>query len=137
MAVTFALDTSAYSGFVRGDASLKKWFKGSNKIIVPTIVIGELRAGFAAGSKTNENEELLARFLSSPNVEVVTITDTTTKAFANIFAELRRLGKPIGTDDMWIAAITVELDIPLLTLDSDFPRVSQLKLLDITQKGKL
>lgn len=132
MAVKFTLDTSAYSQFVRGDKRLRKWFKSVNTIIVPTIVIGELRAGFAAGSKMVENEKLLARFLDSTNVEVVTITDTTTKQFANIYAALRQVGTPIGTNDMWISAISIELDVPLLTLDSDYSRVGGLSLVDIS-----
>lgn len=136
MAVTLALDTSAYSGFVRGDKSLKKWFKCSNKIYIPTIVVGELRAGFAAGTKTDENEKLLSRFLSSPNIEVITITDTTTKEFANVFAQLRADGKPIGTNDMWVAAMAIENNAPLLTLDSDFLRVKELKLITVNPKLK-
>ncbi len=129
--MSFTLDTSAYSAFNRGDNSLRVWFSIDNDIIVPIIVVGELRAGFAAGTKQKENEELLQRFLDSPNVYVQTITDKTTLIYSQIYLKLREKGKRIGTNDMWIAAIALELDNELLTLDDDFKNVPNLMLCSI------
>jgi len=132
MAITFILDTSAYSAFFRGDNSnLRHYFTARNQILVPTIVLGELRAGFAAGSKKTFNEQSLDKFLSSPNVDTVTVTDQTTKQYANLFVSLKSAGTPIGTNDMWIAAMCLELGLDLLTLDSDFSRISGLRLAKI------
>ncbi len=125
---SFTLDTSVYSAFNRGDKRLKNWFKTDIDIMVPSIVIGELRAGFAAGSKRKENETLLRRFLDSPNVNIATISDNTTKIYAEIYLHLRENGKPIGTNDMWIAAITLELDNELLTLDEGFTHIPDLMI---------
>jgi predicted nucleic acid-binding protein len=126
--MSFTLDTSAYFAFNRGDKRLRSWFKSDFEIIVPTVVIGELRAGFAAGSKRKENEELLRRFLDSPNVDVQTITHKTTTIYAEIYLKLREKSRPIGTNDMWIAAIALELDNELLTLDADFSNIPDLML---------
>ena len=125
---SFTLDTSAYSAFNRGDKRLKHWFSVDVDIVIPSIVIGELRAGFAAGNKNKENEDLLQRFLDSPNVFIETISDETTKKYAKIYIDLREKGKPIGTNDMWIAAIALQLDNELLTLDRGFEYISDLKL---------
>ena len=57
--MSFTLDTSAYSAFNRGDKRLRAWFRSDNDIIVPSIVLGELRAGFIAGNRQNENEKLI------------------------------------------------------------------------------
>ncbi|HEY4963767.1 MAG TPA: PIN domain-containing protein [Candidatus Saccharimonadales bacterium] len=126
--MSFILDTSAYSAFNRGDKRLRAWFSSDNDIIVPIIVIGELRAGFVAGTKQKENEELLQRFIDSPNVYVQTVTDKTTVIYSQIYLKLRETGKLIGTNDMWIAAIALELDNELLTLDGDFVNVPDLML---------
>jgi predicted nucleic acid-binding protein len=126
--MSFTLDTSAYSAFNRGDKRLREWFTSGNDIVVPIIVIGELRAGFAAGNKRKKNEELLQRFLDSPNVYVQTITDKTTVIYSQIYLSLRQKGKPIGTNDMWIAAIALEMDNELLTLDEDFSYIPDLML---------
>lgn len=128
---SFTLDTSAYSAFNRGDERLKKWFNSQSDIIVPSIMIGELRAGFAAGSKRQENEALLQRLLDSPNVTIATISDSTTKMYAKVYTDLRKKGKPIGTNDMWIAAIALELNNELLTLDEDFKHISGLTLANL------
>jgi len=128
MAVKLVLDTSAYSAFNRGDDRLRAWFTAENDIAVPIIVVAELRAGFAAGHQTARNEALLQRFLDSPNVTTISLTDKTTKLFAAIYLQLRQAGQLIGTNDMWIAALAMEHDQLLLTLDSDFDRVEGLKL---------
>ena len=125
--MTFALDTSAYSAFNRGDNRMKKWFHTDNEIILPMIVVGELRAGFAAGNKRQLNERLLQRFLDAPNVRTATITDDTTRLFAELYLQLRTAGTPIGSNDLWIAAISLEHGLPLLTLDADFACVPGLE----------
>jgi tRNA(fMet)-specific endonuclease VapC len=129
--MTFTIDTSAYSAFNRGDKRLRAWFNSKNEIMVPTIVVGELWTGFAAGSKQQENEDLLQRFIDSPNVSVVTITDKTTRIYADIYLKLREKGRPIGTNDMWIASIALEQNNQLLTTDKDFANVSGLMLATI------
>ena len=128
---SFTLDTSAYSAFNRGDDRLRDWFKAEIDIVVPSIVIGELRAGFAAGSQRKVNEDLLQRFLDSPNVSIETISDGTTKIYAEIYLSLRTKGKQIGTNDMWIAAIALMLDNKLLTLDKGFEHIPDLMLASI------
>ena len=57
-----------------------------------------------------------------------TISDETTKKYTQIYIDLRKKGKPIGTNDMWIAAIAFQLDNELLTLDRGFEYISDLKL---------
>jgi tRNA(fMet)-specific endonuclease VapC len=123
------LDTSAYSEFNRGNAKLKQWFQSDHEIIVPLIVIGELRAGFAAGDRRDESEQLLQRSLDSPNVHTATIMDETTHLFAQTYLALRLSGAPVGTNDLWIAAISIEHQCPLLAVDGDFSRIEALRLL--------
>src|SRR5882757_202208 len=126
--MTVALDTSAYSAFNRGDSRLKKWFHVDNEILISLVVVGELRAGFAAGNRKEINEQLLQKFLDAPNVRTVTITNNTTNLFAEIYLRLRKAGKPIGTNDMWIAAMSLEHGVSLLTTDNDFSNVPDLMI---------
>lgn len=125
------LDTSAYSGFNRGDKRLKDYFSTNNEVLVPLIAIGELRAGFALGTMQEQNEALLQKLLDSPNVSTVTVSDKTTKLFAVIFGQLKLAGTPINTNDMWIAALALEHDCLLVTLDSDFNSVQDLLVAQI------
>ncbi len=125
------LDTSAYSGFNRGDKRLKNYFRPDKEMLVPLITVGELRAGFALGTKKEENEALLQKLLDSSSISTVTISDKTTKLFAAIFQRLKLAGTPINTNDMWIAALALEYDCLLVTLDSDFKRVPDLLVAQI------
>lgn len=121
------LDTSAISVFGRGgDKRLNQWFTSEHELVVPLVVIGELRAGFAAGNQTQANEKLLQRFLDASNVQTLTISDKTTRLYGHIFGRLKAAGTPMNTNDIWIAALTLEHDCLLLTLDSDFSRVPDL-----------
>ncbi len=116
------LDTSAYSNAGRGDTRLRKWISAnsSDKVILPTIVIGELRGGFALGNDPHGNEQTLQRFLGMPHVSVVSITDATTHIFAELYAKLRKTGKAFGQNDLWIASLAIENKAKLITFDKDF-----------------
>lgn len=117
------LDTSAYSAFKRGHAGAAKALRRSERLLLPSIVIGELLAGFELGSRRHHNRDELADFLASPRAAIVDVTQATGQRYAHIFAYLRRAGTPIPTYDIWIAALAMEHGVELLTADSHFQRV--------------
>ena len=43
-------------------------------------------------------------------------------------SDLKKRGRPIPENDIWIAASCIELDVPLVTRDSHFSSVYDLKL---------
>lgn len=120
------LDTSAYAQFRRGHSELVLRMSRASTICVPTIVIGELAAGFALGSRAADNEATLDRFLSEPFVEVRGVDLAAGQQYGRLFAALRRAGTPIPTNDIWIAAVTVVAAGHLLTFDRDFSRIAGL-----------
>jgi predicted nucleic acid-binding protein len=125
----FAIDTSSYSALQRSDPRVDKWFRPDHQLLVPIIVIGELRAGFAYGNKQETNNILLDKFLASSYTEILHTTERTAELFAEVYAELRRIGRPINSNDIWIAALALEHDVPLLTLDNDFSNIAKLELI--------
>lgn len=131
MEIGFVLDTSAYSEYERKNLGVAKYMNSGKIMYAPIIVLGELRGGFMNGSKPQENEDILNDFLNMPNVTILKLTEKTTEIYAKIFASLRKAGTPIGTNDIWIAAVCIENNLPLLTLDADFSKVDNLECLDI------
>jgi tRNA(fMet)-specific endonuclease VapC len=122
------LDTSAYSHFCRGDERAVGAIRSARRIGLPVIVLGELKAGFRIGSRTRENERELATFLAHPVVEVMDVDREAASHFADLFAELRRAGTPIPSNDLWIAAIALRDGATVLTFDEHFqviPRVGK------------
>ncbi len=120
------LDTSAYSAFKRGHDDVEARIRGAEEILLPSIVAGELLAGFGFGRQTARNLREFEQFLASPRVRVVPTTLETANRYAAIWATLRRKGKPIATNDLWIAASTMEHGTVLVTRDRDFERVPQI-----------
>ena len=90
--------------------------------------MGELLAGFAAGTREARNRAELARFLASPRVGILNVTADTADSYALVYAGLRRKGQPIPTNDLWIAASALEHGFGLLSLDAHFAHVEGLRL---------
>jgi tRNA(fMet)-specific endonuclease VapC len=123
------LDTNTYSAFLAGKAAAIKRISQVQHIWLPAPVLGELRAGFAKGSKQAENELLLQEFLASRHVHVIPIDEAVTRCYARIFDQLRRAGTPIPTNDLWIAACVMHAGYPLYSHDAHFQHVEGISLM--------
>jgi predicted nucleic acid-binding protein len=124
-----ALDTNVYSGFMRGLPAAVQALRAAVEIHLPLIVLGELLAGFAAGARPHKNREELARFMASPRVFLLGPDERTARHYGDIFAALRAAGRPIPTNDLWIAALARQHRLSLLTFDAHFAAVPRLSVL--------
>jgi tRNA(fMet)-specific endonuclease VapC len=123
---SIAIDTNAYTALKAGQGEVVEVLRHAPEIQVSTTVLGELLAGFAAGTRTSANRADLHRFLSTPRVRLLACGAATADLYARIYAELRRRGRPIPTNDLWIAASCMEHGAALLTLDRHFDDVGGL-----------
>ena len=98
----------------------------ADAILVPFVVMAELRCGFIKGTRARHNEEVLARFLSRPDVAVLYADEQTTHHYAAVFDQLRKQGTPIPTNDMWIAALSLQHGLALYARDAHFDHLPQL-----------
>lgn len=121
-----ALDTNAYSDFMRGVVGRVEIVRAAQSIVLPIIVLGELRAGFAAGDQNSTNTANLQRFLASPRVSVLLADEQTTHHYAQLYRRLRDGGRPIPTNDLWLAALVVQHDLVLCTSDHHFRQIPQI-----------
>jgi tRNA(fMet)-specific endonuclease VapC len=121
------VDTNRYQDFCEGVPAVVDMFRRAEEIHIPFIVVGELRAGFACGTKSLENEKILTRFLHRTRVHLLLATEDTTRHYANLFRQLRAQGTPIPTNDLWIAALAVENGLILLSRDSHFSHLPQIE----------
>jgi tRNA(fMet)-specific endonuclease VapC len=121
-----ALDTNRYTDLGRGLPEVVDPVARAERVFIPFIVLAELRAGFRAGSRAVQNERVLVRFLNSPRVQVLLPDDQTTHQYATLFAQLRRQGTPIPTNDLWIAALVIQHSLVLLARDAHFDHLPQI-----------
>jgi predicted nucleic acid-binding protein len=112
------LDTNAYSALVLGKGSIVSVLQMSGQLYLCPPVIAELRLGFKLGSKEEENEKKLQKFLSSSGM--LDIDLETTNIYADLAAYARKCGFSLSHNDLWIAAISKQYGARLLTYDKDF-----------------
>ncbi|MFA6508580.1 MAG: type II toxin-antitoxin system VapC family toxin [Treponemataceae bacterium] len=120
------IDTNAYAALMRGDVLVADELARHESILFSPIVIGELYDGFRNGSRPKENRAILERFRAKPRTVCVPITDATADWFAEIKRILRSKGKPIPTNDIWIAASCMEHGARLLSFDEHFAEIDGL-----------
>jgi tRNA(fMet)-specific endonuclease VapC len=120
------LDTSAYVGFKVGVNEVVEIVAGADRIFFSPVVLGELMFGFRNGTKFRENMEELDQFLRHGAVEFIQIGKVTADRYSRIASSLKQQGTPIPTNDIWIAAQTMECGADLITSDRHFAKVSGL-----------
>ena len=76
---------------------------------------------------TKKNMREFNHFLLEQKVEMIEVDVEVARLFAEIQSDLRKIGKPIPTNDIWIAACALKVNGTLLTCDSDFKYIKKLK----------
>ena len=120
------LDSNAYSNLKRGHRRVAEIVRGAERILMPHVVLGELLYGFRNGSRSERNTRELHAFLGSPYVSITAMSLTTADRYARIATALRARGRPIPTNDIWIAAHTMEAGADLVSFDRHFDHVEGL-----------
>lgn len=120
------LDSNAYSAWKRGHPGVAALVRSSREVLVPIVVVGELLYGFRYGSRQAQDTRELHAFLDNRRVDVVGTTMTTADRYARIASALRSKGRPIPTNDIWIAAHAMETGADLVSSDQHFAAVEGL-----------
>ena len=122
------IDTNIYSYALKGDDGVVEVLKKAEQIGISVISIGELLSGFKGGGKEQKNREELEIFLDSPRVVVYSLDEYTSEFYAEILNNLREIGKPVPTNDIWIAAVAFQNGLKLFTKDNHFKAIAGLSL---------
>ena len=122
------LDTNYYSALAKNDPSVNSLIRNSEEIALPHTVIGELLGGFHYGSQFDKNYNDLKRVLAKSTCRVLMPSIETANIYGRLYADLKRRGKMIPTNDIWIAALTIEYEGTLATYDKDFSAIEGIKL---------
>lgn len=126
MGIKIVIDSNRYTDLCRNVPEVIEIIECASLVFVPLIVIAEQRAGFAHGKQPEKNERILTKFLNKDEVSILYPDEQTTHFYANLYAYLRKKGKPIPTNDLWIAALVVQYNLTLYDRDSDFDNLPQL-----------
>ena len=121
-----ALDTNRYVDLCKGIEETVALLEAAEVVVMPFVVLAELRAGFAHGRRQVENERILRRFLMKEGVSVLFADDQTTHHYASLYRQLRKQGTPIPSNDLWLAALVLQHNLALHARDNHFDHLPQL-----------
>lgn len=121
-----ALDTNRYVDLCNGVGETMTIVARAEVVMVPFVVLAELRAGFAQGKRQADNELTLRRFLLKDGVNSLFADDQTTHHYGALYRQLRKQGTPIPTNDMWLAALVLQHNLVLHARDRHFDQLPQL-----------
>jgi tRNA(fMet)-specific endonuclease VapC len=119
------LDTNALSAFVDGDPVVGDILRQQPRAAIPVIALGEFRYGVAGSRHRSSYEQWLENHL--PYFDVLSVTADTTVAYAALRVALKKAGRPIPANDIWIAALAIEHRLPVLSRDTHFDAVPGLQ----------
>lgn len=120
------IDTNAYSAFKLNQIEIIEVIREASTLIMSPIVLGELLMGFMGGKREQQNRVELQNFLASSRIKQYPITADTSHYFGRIHNLLKKKGRPIPTNDIWIAAQALEYGCVICTFDKHFLEIEGL-----------
>lgn len=120
------LDTNRYRDYAEGNEEVLNVLRRTDRVYLSFITLAELHAGFACGNRTTENERNFHLFLTKRSVSTLFPDGQTLHHYARLFRQLRTQGTPIPTNDLWIAALVSQHNLPLFSRDAHFLHLPQL-----------
>ncbi|MBO1347650.1 MAG: type II toxin-antitoxin system VapC family toxin [Hormoscilla sp. GUM202] len=124
MAGETALDTSIAIRYLNGDQAVGAKVDALPTVVLPLTVVGELLFGAENSGRPLQNIARYLRFIDA--CVVVPMGRETAVSYSRTRLALKRKGRPIPENDIWLAAQCLENDWKLATDDSDFSYVDLL-----------
>lgn len=122
----FLLDTNIITAWLKGETAVADKIDKAKEIYIPIIVVGELYYGALYSTQVEKNIRDIKSITNYYNV--LNVDEETTIAYGNIKAALRKKGKPIPENDIWIAAIAKRYDLVVVTRDKHFKEIESIKI---------
>ncbi|MDZ7608967.1 MAG: type II toxin-antitoxin system VapC family toxin [Cyclobacteriaceae bacterium] len=121
----YLIDTNVIVDLFGNDEQIKVKLS-TVKIIIPSVVVGELYFGAYASSKEKTRINEVSEFIG--NYEVIYIDEDTARYYGQIKAQLKKSGTPILENDVWISALSMQHDLTLATGDLHFDKPKGIKV---------
>ena len=115
------LDTNAVSALADGDPEFLVAAAGVTRFSLPVVVLGEFRFGIARSRHRSRYAEWLRKLMEVSRV--LPVDADTAVHYAAVRERLREQGRPIPSNDAWIAALALQHHCPVLTRDEHFDLV--------------
>ena len=121
----YLLDTNIIIAFFGSELVVKNNLVQANEVFIPSIAVGELCYGARKSGRSKENLERIEEFIA--NNTVLECNIETSRIYGEIKNQLRLKGRPLPENDIWIAAISLQYNLILVTRDTHFQEVENLQ----------
>ena len=123
----FLLDTNAIVAALGRERAILARIEGAaGALYVPAIALGELHFGARKSARVGENLRKIEGFAA--RAQVLPCDEETARLYGEIKDSLRRRGRPIPENDLWIAAVALQHGLALVSRDAHFEHVEDLRL---------
>ncbi len=110
--------------FLLGDRPALRRLKRAEVGYLSAVLVGELFFGAPKSTHVRENVARLEEFVVA---NTVLPCDTgTARAYGELKNRLRRKGRPVPDNDIWIAALALQHELTLVPRDQHFQEVDKL-----------
>ncbi|MCB0197177.1 MAG: type II toxin-antitoxin system VapC family toxin [Anaerolineae bacterium] len=120
------LDTNIVIAFFAQEQDISDRMEAAEAFFIPSIVLGELYFGARKSGKPAQNLKLIDELAAK--TKILDCNAETAQQYGQLKATLRRKGRPIPENDIWIAAIAVQHNLTLITRDAHFNQVDDLSI---------
>ena len=120
----YALDTNITIAFLNGDQGVAQRIAQATSVFIPIISLGELYFGAYASQAVQKNLQKIQQLPT--HLLELKIDRTPADRYGLLKADLKRLGRPIPENDLWIAALSMQHRLTLASRDQHFAQVSGL-----------
>lgn len=124
MVKRIALDTNAVIAILNNQTEIYHLLGKYDTICLPVTVCGELIFGAKNSKLSARNEKKYYEFINS--CELLDINFLIAESYASLRLNLKKSGKPIPENDIWIAATCLVNGVPLCTYDKHFHAIKEL-----------
>lgn len=122
----YLLDTNVVIDLMKGQQNIADEISKSKQVFLPVFALGELYLGAESSKRKQHHIDQIHSFLKI--ITVLNTSDKTAGVYGNIKAYLKSKGTPIPENDIWIAALAIEHKLPIVTKDSHFKKISDVKM---------
>jgi predicted nucleic acid-binding protein len=100
-------------------------------IAVSVVTVGELHLGVLMAADVDRRALRLATLRLAEQLEPVPVDESVAHAWATLIARLRSSGRRMPINDSWIAATALARGMPVVTQDSDYDDVPDLRVVKV------
>lgn len=129
-ASSVAVDTNVVVNYLRRVPASVEWFNRLERCRLPLPVYSEIYVGAIGSSDPAAGLRQVNAVVE--RADILPLGPRSAVEAARLRLALRRKGKPIPVNDIWIAACCIEHDVPLATNDAHFRDLEGLRVVSAT-----